>query len=272
MAFEWDEHQRELLVKWLRRRAGRVEAQVPVGGATMFLDALVEHPLRSGFFDFLPDWSAIENKAPADSFGIRDLLRFLGKLCLGLESRWGGRCFESKAAGVVIAAKVTREVRDWPQKPTLVRAGILRLGCRPAIFLVLADELPLREPNLPIILHYASHNRVKELVRVVLNQQLTRYLMPLYMYRREALREVASEKEIEMVRKAIDIKSAIEDLGLARVIEEVGLDRVIEEVGLDRVIAEIGRDRLCQALGPEWILEQAAEIMRRRGNGAARTE
>ncbi|MBI2569724.1 MAG: hypothetical protein HYV63_22195 [Candidatus Schekmanbacteria bacterium] len=97
----------------------------------------------------------------------------------------------------------------------------------------------------------------------MLNQQLTRYLMPLYMYRREALREVASEKEIEMVRKTIDIKGAIEDLGLAR---------VIQEVGLDRVIAEIGRDRLCQALGPEWILEQAAEIMRRRGKGAARAE
>ena len=57
----------------------------------------------------------------------------------------------------------------------------------------------------------------------------------------------------------IDLRPAINFLGLDRVIEQVGLDRVIEQVGLDRVVRTIGMDRLVTSL----TAAQRRELKRR---------
>ncbi|MBI2571458.1 MAG: hypothetical protein HYV63_30995 [Candidatus Schekmanbacteria bacterium] len=104
---------------------------------------------------------------------------------------------------------------------------------------MLADELPIEEPNLPIILCFASDRRVKDLARTVLAGRLNRYVTPLYMYRRSVLQQVARELGIDMSRMMIDIKGAIEEIGIRRVVEEIGIARVviapfIEAFGIDR--------------------------------------
>ncbi|MBI2566764.1 MAG: hypothetical protein HYV63_07020 [Candidatus Schekmanbacteria bacterium] len=46
--------------------------------AVLYLEILVEDPVPTGFFDFLPPWTAIENKAPRESFGITPFIEAFG--------------------------------------------------------------------------------------------------------------------------------------------------------------------------------------------------
>jgi hypothetical protein len=66
----------------------------------------------------------------------------------------------------------------------------------------------------------------------------------------EAMASVAGKKV------KLDLRPAIEYLGLDRVIEQVGLDRVIEQVGLDRVIEQVGPDRVIEQLGAKEVVKR----------------
>ncbi|MBI2570523.1 MAG: hypothetical protein HYV63_26270 [Candidatus Schekmanbacteria bacterium] len=140
MAFSWDQHQREFLAGFLGKRARRVEAEAPVAGGARFLDLLVIHAVRSGFFDFLPEWAAIENKAPGERFTMEQLRRFIGKIWFALSERWPAEDPIEDVAGVVLAASVAGAVRRWPVAAQPLRAGIEILGTQPRVFLVLVDK------------------------------------------------------------------------------------------------------------------------------------
>jgi hypothetical protein len=72
-------------------------------------------------------------------------------------------------------------------------------------------------------------------------------------------------KEVEdMVRTTgkklnLDLRPAIDYLGLDRVIEQVGIDRVIEQVGIDRVIEQVGIERVIEHVGLERLLKKVGE-------------
>jgi hypothetical protein len=76
-------------------------------------------------------------------------------------------------------------------------------------------------------------------------------------------------KEIEaMVRRTskgltIDLRPAIESLGLGQVIEQVGTKRVIEEIGSKRFIEEIGSKRLFEEIDLEDLLANLSPAKRR---------
>jgi hypothetical protein len=69
-------------------------------------------------------------------------------------------------------------------------------------------------------------------------------------------------KEIEaMVRKAgkglkIDLRPAIESMGLGHVIEQVGRKRVIEEIGSKQFIEEVGRKRVIEEIGSKHFIQE----------------
>jgi hypothetical protein len=63
-------------------------------------------------------------------------------------------------------------------------------------------------------------------------------------------------------RLVLDVRPAIESLGLDRVIEQVGLDRVIEQVGIDRVIEQVGKKRLVRHLAVEDIFANLSPAQR----------
>jgi hypothetical protein len=59
----------------------------------------------------------------------------------------------------------------------------------------------------------------------------------------------AARKELK-----IDLRPAIETLGLRYVIDQVGLDRVIEEVGVDRVLAQVGKKEVVKRISlDDWL-------------------
>jgi hypothetical protein len=72
-------------------------------------------------------------------------------------------------------------------------------------------------------------------------------------------------KEIEAMARAtgkklkLDLRPAIEHLGLEQVIEQVGLERVIEEVGLERLIEQVGLERVVEQVGIDRVLAQLGE-------------
>jgi hypothetical protein len=80
--------------------------------------------------------------------------------------------------------------------------------------------------------------------------------------RRMASLHSSAWKEIEaMVRRTskgltIDLRPAIESLGLGQVIEQVGTKRVIEEIGSKRFIEEIGSKRFIEEIGSKRLFEE----------------
>jgi hypothetical protein len=76
-------------------------------------------------------------------------------------------------------------------------------------------------------------------------------------------------EEIEdMVRRAgkplnIDLRPAIEMLGLDHVMEQVGLQRVAEALGPERMVELIGTKRMVEAIGLENILASLSPAKRR---------
>jgi hypothetical protein len=61
----------------------------------------------------------------------------------------------------------------------------------------------------------------------------------------------------------IDIRPAIEMLGLDKVIDQVGIDRVIEQAGIDRVIAQIGDKQVIKRIGIDRWLANLSPAERR---------
>jgi hypothetical protein len=121
------------------------------------------------------------------------------------------------------------------------------------VFLVSSIDLPVEADSLP--LHIvgcgppATERAVAQLVfeRPKLQQLYGGWMASLH---------ADAWKEIEaMVRKTgkdlkIDLRPAIESLGLGHVIEQVGTKRVIEEIGSKRFIEEVGLEDFLANLSP----------------------
>jgi hypothetical protein len=76
----------------------------------------------------------------------------------------------------------------------------------------------------------------------------------------------AAWSEVEAMARAtgktlqIDLRQAIESLGLGHVLEQVGVRRVIEEVGIQRVLDEVGLQRVVDEVGLHRVLQEAKWI------------
>jgi len=76
-------------------------------------------------------------------------------------------------------------------------------------------------------------------------------------------------EEVELMARTtrrefrIDLRPAIENLGLMRVIEQVGVERVIREVGPDRVIEQLGEKEIVRRIGIDRFLANLSAAERR---------
>jgi hypothetical protein len=61
----------------------------------------------------------------------------------------------------------------------------------------------------------------------------------------------------------IDLRPAIDYLGLDFVLDQIGVDRVLEHIGLDRVLEEIGYKKVIEHMGFERILAALSPADRR---------
>jgi hypothetical protein len=123
-------------------------------------------------------------------------------------------------------------------------------------------DLPVEEDSLPLHLVGRESPATERLVaRLLLERRelRERYGGWLASLHPTAWREVEDMARTAGKKLELDLRPAIEYLGLARVIDQVGLDRVIEQVGIDRVIAQIGLDRVIAQVGLDRVIEQVGE-------------
>jgi hypothetical protein len=252
-----------------------VQTTVPVGDAPREADfvllrrtAPTPPPFR-GLWRHLTAWNILEFKGPTVSprRGDIDLLIELG---LGIDRRLRGQRPRPGPGAVsfwYLANQLGRRfLRDAGQK--LGRLDALGPGlwsCRllgRLVFLVSSIELPVEADSLP--LHVVGKEPLateRQVARLVLEHPdlQERYGGWLASLHPAAWKEIETMARTAGKKVDIDLRPAIEYLGLGRVIEQVGVDRVIEQVGIDRMVERVGIDRLLAGLSPA----QRRELKRR---------
>ena len=246
-------------------------------------------------------WNVLEFKGPTVSPRLRDLDRLV-ELGLGIDrqlneergrqplpplergevsfwylaNRLGRRFLQ--ATGQMLGPLVPEGTGVWRC------AALLR-----RVYLVSTAELPVDADSLP--LHIvgkeppATELAVARYVveRPELWQRYNRWLLTLHPTVWEEVRAMArtaggkfmidlrpavEELGLPEVIRQVGLKRIIETVGLKRTIETVGLKHTIEEVGAKRVLEEVGAKRVLEEMGPDWLLDnltpaQLRELKRR---------
>jgi hypothetical protein len=254
-----------------------VQTTVPVGDAPREADfvllrrtARTTPPFR-GLWRHLTPWSILEFKGPtvAPRRGDVELLIELG---LGIDRRL--RAATRAPAGRRLAPE---EVSFWYLANHLGRRFLGEVGrklgrlesvgpglwrCQVLgrlVFWVSSVDLPVEQDSLP--LHVVGREPAateRQVAQLVLEEP---GLLQLYGGWLASLHPT-TWNEVEAMAKArskglnIDMRPAIEMLGLGYVLEQVGIDRVIEQVGLDRVIEQVGLDRVIERVGEKEVIKR----------------
>jgi hypothetical protein len=248
-----------------------VQTTVPVGDAPREADFLLLRrtagatPPFRGLWRHLTTWNILEFKGPTVSPRHQDveLLIELGlgidrRLREGLAPQGQRRLAEEEVSFWYLANRLGRRfVREAGRKvgglealgPGLWRSRLLRR----LVFWVSSVDLPVEEDTLPLHVvgrePLATERRVAQLVleQPALQERYAGWL---------ASPHPAAWKEVEAMARAsrkglqIDLRPAIEVLGLDFVIEQIGRDRVIEALGDKEVIKHIGLKGLVASLSP----------------------
>jgi hypothetical protein len=134
------------------------------------------------------------------------------------------------------------------------------------VFLVSSIDLPVEEDSLP--LHLVGHeppDTERQVARLVLERPelQARYAGWAASLHPRAWREVEAMAREKFRGPTLDLRPAIEYLGLNFVIEQVGLRRVIDEVGPDRVLQELGDKEVVKRIGIDRFLASLSAAERR---------
>jgi hypothetical protein len=255
VAFEWDHIQ----TRWLERRLGplsrQVQSKVEVAGSQLEIDLVVEQPAPEAFFDFLGQLTLIENKAPGQSFSRAHLCRCAARTLLYVERRGLALRALKEITQLLLCARASVEVlRELPWRS--LRPGILESRFVTRLVLVEANRLPVEASTLELLTHYASGKKLRETIQYVVDHEVHPLYTALWFLHRRQFKEILRMKGKSSRALDIDIRGAVEELGLKRVVEEVGLKRVVEEVGLKRVVEEVGLKRVVEEVGLEALIRE----------------
>lgn len=257
-----------------------VRTTVPVGDAPREADfVLLRRTTRGtppfrGLWRHLTPWSILEFKGPTVSPRDEDV-ELLIELGLGIDRR-----LRAELGRPGQRAPAPEEVSFWyvanhlgrrflrlterklgplePLGPGLWRCRLVRR----LLFWVSSIDLPVEEESLP--LHVVGREPLeteRQVARLVLEQPGLQVLYAGWMasLHPTAWREVETMARTSGRKVKLDLRPAIEYLGLEHVIEQVGLDRVIDQVGLDRVIEHVGEKEVIKRIGLErWLANLSA--------------
>jgi len=237
-----------------------VQTTVPVGDAPREADfvllrrtAQTDPPFR-GLWQHLTLWNMLEFKGPSVSPRRGDI-ELLIELGLGIERRLrqdrvpkGQRASVPEAVsfwylanhlGWRFLAEAEGKVGPLePLGPGLWRCRLLRR----LVFWVSSIDLPVEEDSLPLhIVGREPPATERAVARLVVEQPglQQRYGGWVFTLHPAAWKEVESMARASGKGLQIDLRPAIEHLGLRRVIDQIGIDRVIEEYGKTEVIERI---------------------------------
>ncbi|HMC63416.1 MAG TPA: hypothetical protein VKI65_00600 [Gemmataceae bacterium] len=237
---------------------------MPVGDAPREADFVLLRRRRQttppfrGLWRHLTLWNILEYKGPSVSPRRGDV-EALVELGLGIERRLRAERSQPPPEEMSFWYLANRLGRRFlgdaeeklgglePLGPGLWRWQVLgRL-----VFLVSGTDLPVEEDSLP--LHVIGHEPPAtelEVARLVMQQPQLEQLYGgwLATLHPEVWEEVEVMARTARRRFTIDLRPAIEHLGVKTVIEQVGLERVIEQVGEKEIVRQIGIDRILASL------------------------
>jgi hypothetical protein len=134
------------------------------------------------------------------------------------------------------------------------------------LFWVSSIDLPVEEDSLP--LHLVGHEppaTERQVARLVLEKPglQARYGSWLATLHPTAWKEIEAMARAAGKKLKLDLRPAIEHLGLEEVIEQVGIDRVVEQVGIDRVLEQLGEREVIKRIGVQRLLANLSPAERR---------
>jgi len=272
-----------------------VQTTVPVGDRPREADFVLLRrtaegtPPFRGLWRHLTAWNILEFKGPTVSPRSEDL-ELLVELGLGIDRRL--REEHARQGGGTVA---TQEVSFWYVANHLgrrfLRAAEEKLGpldslgaglwrCRllgRLLFWVGSIDLPVEQDSLPLhLVGREPRATERKVARLLLGQPAleARYggwlasLHPAVWKEVEAMARTAGRKLKIDLRPAIEylgLKQVVEQVGLARVIEEVGVKQVLDEVGLRPFIEQVGRQRIIECICQDHRLaRRAAKVLVKR--------
>ena len=121
------------------------------------------------------------------------------------------------------------------------------------VFLVSSIDLPVEADSLPLhVVGIEPLATERQVARLVLEQPDLQHLYGGWIasLHPNAWKEIEAMTRTARKKLEIDLRPAIEYLGLDHVIEQVGIDRVIEQIGKKEVVKRIGLDDFLANLSP----------------------
>jgi hypothetical protein len=261
-----------------------VQTTVPVGDAPREADFVLlrrtapSAPPFRGLWRHLTTWNILEFKGPSvvARRGDVDLLVELG---LGIDRRLRAPGPRKKRGPIPrgeasfwylanrLGQRFMQDAADALGSLESLGPGLWRsrvLG-RP-VLLVSSVDLPVEADSLPLHLVGSEPLQTElEVARLVLERPelQRRYAGWVASLHPAAWREVEGMARATGKRLQIDLRPAIESLGLRHVLEQVGIRRVLDEVGIRRVLDEVGEKEIVKEIGLERILASLSAAERR---------
>jgi hypothetical protein len=264
-----------------------VRTTLPVGDAPREADSVLLRrtgqgtPPFRGLWRHLTTWSILEFKGPSISPRRRDI-DLLIELGLGIDRRLheervrrGQRPLGPGEFSLWYLAITRRRFVGAAQEKLgeLQPLGTGLWRCRlleRLVFLVSSIDLPVEVDSLP--LHIVGHEPLateRQVARLVTEEATLERLYSGWV----ATLHPRAWKEMEIMARTmgrklkLDLRPAIEYLGVGQVIEQLGLERVIGQVGIDRVIEHAGIDRVIEKVGVDRVIEKIgpSEVFKRMG-------
>ena len=235
-------------------------------------------PFR-GVWRHLTTWNVLEFKGPSVDPRLRDL-ELLVELGLGIDRRLNEertrqrhrRLAEAEVSFWYLATHLGERFQAEAQRKfgelAEVSAGVWRcVVMQRLVYLISIDRLPVDHDSVPM--HLLAPEPAS--VGLALGQLVIQepgfwdlYSSWLLIRHREIWEEIQKMARAKGIEPTLDLRPAIEMVGLKQVIDQVGLKEVIKQIGIPNLIAELDSDPDFRHALNEWLDAHPTRKQRRK--------
>jgi hypothetical protein len=265
----WDSTFKNTLKKYLGGKVVEIITETDVPTANLRIDFIIRKSQALNYpFNHAKDIIIGEFKSERDKVKLQTITDIFTKcysyLSVQLDQNSGVHESNICAFLIIGGRRSIPEVISKNYEFEAKGQGIYVLNYPISVVIVLLDQLRYDKTNLFLGMYSGKKIREKILKQALLENEGFIISTSYFLYKDELI-EVAKASNFELDQFSINIRSAVETLGIKRVINEVGLKQVIDEIGLKQVIDEIGLKQVIDEVGIEVLannltLEQKEQL------------
>lgn len=196
------------------------------------LDKIGLHPINKIFQLTNKSNLVIEYKSGGDSLELRDLNKILAYKhhLIYKDDNYNS----DNTSTLIIATNISFSLFS-KLKLSRIENGIYSIKFDETIYLIVINELDVDVNNYGLLV-YSSGDKQNEFLRKILQSAFDEkqndieemFISLVYVYKFRELDSMAKSEGIELDELSLNIRGAIESIGLKRVIDEVGLDKLFK--------------------------------------------